>query len=69
MEKLSVKSELEIEVKKVDFPRELTKEEQDDFNEWVKRRAVEFGLGKQCEYYVLEKENIDIEVIFFVKSV
>jgi hypothetical protein len=69
MEKLRVKRELEIEVKEVKFPRELTSEEQIDFNEWLKCRAVEFGTGKQCEYYNLEKEDIDIQVIFFVKSV
>lgn len=42
---------------------------QNDFVEWLKSKAVELGLGKQCEYYYNHDETGDspIEVLFLCK--
>lgn len=47
---------------------EVPIEFQDDFIEWLKSKALELGLGKQCEYYYDHDESGKsfIEVLFHV---
>ena len=70
MEKsIKVKYEYEytIDILKTEFPRELSKEEEIEFYDWLKYKAKEVGRDKQCEYYTALEDCGDVKIIFFVK--
>lgn len=65
IDKLSFKTEMTVEIKRVDFPRELTDNEKKEFNDWLKYKAAELGTGSFCEYYEeLHEEFGSIEVLY-----